>query len=153
MGVVERGQQVPARPTRDTGSAYRLAVHRHPPPPGRRWTAAGLGPPAEQVVQGVGVHALQGPAERGLARDRIADTQLSQGRRVGVGGPLGDRGERPRPSQDRAHRHREYHRQTMTDSPSLARVGDLRKHREQAGPLTGQRFPNRDKVADRRVDP
>jgi hypothetical protein len=97
------------------GSAHRLAIHRHCPPlppPTPRQRAAGLQPGGQprshRGLQRGGIHRFQHPPERRLIRRLepprqrvIADPQRGQHPRRGIGGPLADRGERPRPRQHR----------------------------------------------------
>jgi hypothetical protein len=103
-GLVERREQVTAALVVVPRAAQSLAVHRDHPPlrgPGRGTPGRPL---AGQVIEGVRVQALQGPPDGGLARHRTGHPEPGQRLLVSVGGPLGDRGERPRPGQHRAHR-------------------------------------------------
>jgi hypothetical protein len=115
-----RCQQAPGLPAGAgmPGAAHSLAVHRHRPPlppasPSRR--PAGLQPGSQprphRGLQRGRIHRLQHPADGGLIRRLepppqrvVTDPQRGQHPRRGIGGPLADRGERPRPGQHCRHR-------------------------------------------------
>jgi hypothetical protein len=105
-GVVYRGEQMDL-PAVAPGAPQRLAVDRDRPS-----TLAGTvtvsQPCADHGGQQVRVHAGEGPADRGLGRHHpavggiAACIERGADRLGGVGGPLGDRGDRPGAGQDRA---------------------------------------------------
>ena len=143
---------MPAGLARRAGSPQRPAVHGDPPAVACRWADAGLGPPAEPIVERVGVQTLQGPPERGLTRHHLTGPELGQGRCVGVGGPLRDRHVRTGTGQHRAHRQPQHRRQPVPDPTALTRVSDPGQHRQQPRTITGERLSQPNELADRRVD-
>jgi hypothetical protein len=108
-GVVHRGEQMDLPAVVAFGTAERLAVDRDRPSPSVGTVAVGQ-PGADRGGQGLGVKPGEGAADRGFARDRphpVAGEGIAAGSERGthglgcVGGPLGDRGDRPRARQDR----------------------------------------------------
>jgi hypothetical protein len=132
--VVHRCQQVhrAAVATWPAGAAQGLAINGHGPPPAGRGTGRfPVGQPgADRSGQGVGVQAGKGPADGGLGRDGevaggvVAGAECGPHRLGRVGGPLGDRGDRPRPGQDRGGRHGQDGDQRVAAAMGAARVGD-----------------------------
>jgi hypothetical protein len=108
-GVVHRGQQVHlAAGCCASGAAQRLAVDRDRPPPSVQRIAVGK-PGADRCGQGFGVKPAERAADGGLAGDcpvageRIAaSAERGTDRLRGIGGPFGDRGDRPRTGYDRS---------------------------------------------------
>ena len=149
-GVLERGQQVPARTVGHARSAQCLAVRRDHAAAAWRRSGALLGPGADRVVQGISVQILQGAAERGLARHHAGDPEHVQGGLVSVGGPFRDCRERPGAGQHRAHRQAQDHRQPVTQPASCARAGDRGQHRQQ--PFAAHGLRSGQQLANRRVD-
>jgi hypothetical protein len=94
---------------------------------------------------------LQGPPEGGFWRRRPGDAQPGQRGLISISGPFGDRGERARPGQRRAHRQAHNGRQPVADSPAAPRIGDPGQHRQQARAVPGQRLREISQVADGRV--
>ena len=125
MSVIERGEQVPA------GSA----------PPARTRVRSCRPPRSAGAAPGGGAvrccaHSPARPSKAsassrckvrrivGLRGHRPGDPSLGQGLLISVGGPFGDRGERARPGQHRAHRQAQDHRQPVAHPPAGTRVSD-----------------------------
>ena len=70
-------------------------------------------------------HSLQTASDRGFRRHRAGDTQLCQRMRSGVGGPFGDRHERPRPGDGVGQRDGEDPGQRVPHTTGLARIGHI----------------------------
>jgi hypothetical protein len=132
-GVVHRGQQVglPAVCCA-AGAAQGLAVDRDRPSPLVGLVAV-CKPRADRGGQRLGVHAAQGPADRGLGGDRphpAAGAGIAAGPERGthglgcVRGPLGDRGDRPRARQDRGSGEHQDGDQRMPAPSAGPGVGD-----------------------------
>jgi hypothetical protein len=131
--VVHAGQQVyrTAGTACRTGAAQRLAVDGNGPPPASRGTPAlPIGQPgADRAGQRVGVQASKRPADGGLGRDAPVAGSVVAGAERGpdllgrVGGPLGDRGDRPRPGQDRGGRQAQDSDQRVAAATGSSRVG------------------------------
>ena len=134
------------------GSTQGLPVDRDPATASCGRTCPFLGPPAEHVVEGVGVQGLQGPPERGLTRHHLPGADLGQGRLVGVRGPFGDRDERARASEHRAHRQPHHRRKSVTHPAPLTRIGDPGQDRQHIRPVIRERLGQGEKVADLRGD-
>jgi hypothetical protein len=103
-----------------------LAVDRDDQP------AAGLHGPGpepgtEDPVENVGADQGERAAECGLLRRSAHRAQHRQGLRAGIGGPLPDRGERPRPRDHRRDPHGQQPGQRMPAPAPLTRVRDLGK--------------------------
>jgi len=107
-GVVHRGQQVDLAAVA-SGAPQGFAVDRDRPWPSVGTVAVGQ-PGADHTGQGLGVKPGEGAADRGFAGDGphpaagagiAAGSERGTHRLGGVGGPLGDRGDRPRARQDR----------------------------------------------------
>jgi hypothetical protein len=87
-------------------------------------------PRADRSGQGVGVQAGKGPADGGLGGDGevaggvAAGTQRGPDRLGGIGGPFGDRGDRPRAGQDRGGGHGQDGDQRVAAATDRSRVGD-----------------------------
>jgi hypothetical protein len=115
-----------------SGAAHRLAIHGSgPPPAGRGTPTLPVGQPgADRAGQGVGVQASKRPADGGLGRDGeaagglLAGAERGADRRGRIGGPLGDRGDRPRPSQHRGGGQAQDRDQRMAAATGSSRVGD-----------------------------
>jgi hypothetical protein len=132
--VVHRRQQVHRAVVTvcRTGAAQRLAVDRDcPPPAGRGTPTLPIGQPgADCAGQGVGVQASKGPADGGLGRDApvaggvVAGAEGGPDRLGRIGGPLGDRGDRPRPGQHRSGRQAQDRDQGVAAATGSSRVGD-----------------------------
>jgi hypothetical protein len=115
-GVVHRGEQMDLPAVAALGAPQRLAVDRDRPPPPLLplgGTVAVGQPGAEHCGQRGGVQALEGAADGGLGRHHpvvgalTAGTERGTHRLGGIGGPLGDRGDRPGAGQDRGGGHGE----------------------------------------------
>jgi hypothetical protein len=114
-GVVHRRQQVHraaiAARRLDAGAAQGIAVDGDRPPPAGRGSGTvpvPIGQPgADRGGQGVGVQAGKGPADGGLGRDSEVVGGVAAGAQSGpdrlgrIGGPFGDRGDRPGAGQHR----------------------------------------------------
>jgi hypothetical protein len=133
-GVVHAGQQVdlPAVPV---GAAQRCAVDRHRPP---LLLAGAVGKPrADHGGQRRGVHAAQGPADGGLGRYHppvggvAAGAERGTHRLGGIGGPLGDGGDRPGAGQDRGGGHGQDRGQRVSAAGGPPRVVDRGEAGEQ----------------------
>jgi hypothetical protein len=138
-GVVHTGQQVhrAAVTAWGAGAAQRLAVDGDRPPPAA-WGLATVSvrqPRADGAGQDVGVQAREHPADGGLGRDGEVVGGVAAGAERGpdllgrVGGPFGDRGDRPRPGQDRGGRQAQDSDQRVAAATGSSRVG----HGGQAG--------------------
>ena len=75
-----------------------------------------------------------------------------QGLLIRIGGPFGDRGERPRPGQHRAQRQTQDHRQPVAHPPAMPRISDPGQHRQQAGLLARSISGKLNQVANGRVN-
>jgi hypothetical protein len=82
-------------------------------------------PGAEDPVQHVGADQSERAAERGLLRRPPGRAQHGQHLRAGIGGPLPDRGERPRSRDHRCDPDGQQPGQRMPPPPPLPRVRDL----------------------------
>lgn len=78
-------------------------------------------------VEQVGIHALHGAADRGLARRDPCDPQPVPGPGCQVPAPFGDLGEGPRTAQRRAHRDPENDDQPMPDATGRAGIDHRRE--------------------------
>jgi hypothetical protein len=115
-----------------TGATQRLAVDGNGPPPAGRTTPTLLvgQPGSDRAGEGVGVQARKRPADGGLGRDGRATGGVVAGAERGadrpgrVGGPLGDRGDRPRPGQHRRGRQGQDRDQRVAAARGSSRVGD-----------------------------
>jgi hypothetical protein len=138
-GVVHRRQQVHRATVAVgwVGAAQGLAVNRHRPLPlGRGGAVAAVmalavdEPRADRGGQRIGVQAGQGPADGGLGRHRpvvrsgTAGAQRSPHWLGRVGGPLGDRGDRPGTGQHRGGGHGQDGDQSVAAATGRSRVGD-----------------------------
>jgi hypothetical protein len=96
---------------------------------GPGWVPVGQ-PGADHAGQDVGVQAREGAADGGLGRDGevargvLAGTERGSDRPRRVGGPLGDRGDRPRPGQHRGSGQGQDGDQRVAAPAGGARVGD-----------------------------
>ncbi len=113
------GRPAPGRPAT---TPARPPARRHPPPPAPAGTpphpAAGTAAPAGH----------SGPPAR-------------QHPRRGIGGPLADRGKRPRPGQHRRHRGQQQRRQRVPHPAWITRVRHPGQIPGQAGALASQHRP------------
>jgi hypothetical protein len=132
--MVHAGQQVhrAAVTAWGTGAAQRLAVDSNGPPPaawGPATVPAGQ-PRADGAGQHVGIQACERPADGGLGRDGevagavAAGTQRGPDRLGRIGGPFGDRGDRPRPGQHRGGRQAQAGDQSVAATTGSSRVRD-----------------------------
>ena len=111
-------------------AADRLAVDRdHQPAAGLH--GPGVQPGTEDPVEHIGADQGEGTPEGGLLRRAAGRAQPGQHLRARVGGPLPDRGERPRPRDHRRDPHGQQPRQRMPAPAPLPRVRDLGKEIEQ----------------------
>ena len=94
-------------------------------PPAR--TALRPQPGTENPVEHVRADQGERPPEGGLLRRAAGRAQRGQDVRAGVGGPLPDRGERPRPRDHRSDPDGQQPGQRMTAAFPLPRVRDLGK--------------------------
>jgi hypothetical protein len=132
--VVHRGQQVDLLAVA-FGTAQRLAVDRDRPAP----LLAGLvgKPCADHGGQRRRVHAGQGPADGGLGRYHppvggvAAGAERGTHRLGGIGGPLGDGGDRPGAGQDRGGGHGQDRDQRVPAAGAPPRVVDRGEAGEQ----------------------
>jgi hypothetical protein len=152
VGVVERGQQMPAGLTAGGRSAQGLPVDRDPATATGWRTGPFLGPRADRVIEGIGAGGLQHPPERRLTRHHIPGADLGQGLRVGVSGPLPDRDIGAGAGQHRAHRQPQHGRQPVTHSPRLAGIGNPRQDRQHPRAVPGEGLTQVEEVADLRSD-
>jgi hypothetical protein len=135
-GVVHRRQQVhrAAVTVGWVGAAQGLAVDSDRPPPagcGSGTLALPVGQPgADRGGQGVGVQAGKGPADGGLGGDSemvggvTAGAQRGPDRLGRVGGPLGDRDDRPCAGQHRGGSQAHDGDQRVAAATDRSRVGD-----------------------------
>jgi hypothetical protein len=150
-GVVHAGQQV--RPAAvaacPAGAAQGFAVDGDRPP------SAGCGsgtapvplrqPRADRSGQGVGVQAGKGPADGGLGRDGEVTGGVAAGAECGpdrlgrIGGPLGDRGDRPCAAQHRGGGQAQDGDQRMATATGSSRVRDGGEVGEQVRGVGGLR--------------
>jgi len=133
-GVVHRAEQVdlPALGAAGAGAAERLAVDRDRPSMLAGTVAVGK-PGADRGGQRLGVHAGERPADRGLGGDGphpAAGQGIVTGPERGthglgcVGGPLGDRGDRPGARQDHSSGEQQDGDQRVTAPGAGPWVGD-----------------------------
>ena len=87
-------------------------------------------PGTEDPVEHVGADQGERAAEGGLLRRSAHRAQHRQRLRAGIGGPLPDRGERPRPRDHRRDPHGQQPGQRMPAPAPLPRVRDLGKEIE-----------------------
>jgi hypothetical protein len=116
------------------GAAQRLAVDGHRPPPagpGRHGRPVPVGQPgADGAGQRVWVQAGKGAADGGLGRDGEVAGGVVAGAQRGpdglgrVGGPFGDRGDRPRSGQHRGGGQAHDGDQRVAAATGRSRVGD-----------------------------
>jgi hypothetical protein len=138
-GVVHRRQQVhrAAVTVGWVGAAQGLAVDGDRPPPAGHPTGTLLvgQPGADRAGDCVGVQAAEGAADGGLGRDGEAAGGLLAGAQGGpdrlgrIGGPFGDRGDRPGAGQDRDGGQAQDRHQRVAAASGSSRVRD----RGQAG--------------------
>jgi hypothetical protein len=113
------------------GAAHGLAVHRDRDQ--RRWVRIGLAcgglsdqPGADHRVHRRGVGAGDHPPDGGLRRCLGAlAVELGQQLCGDIGGPAGDRSERPHARHDRGRAQREHHRDRVDPALVAAAIGDL----------------------------
>ena len=106
----------------------------------------GVQPGSKDLIEHVGADQGESAPERGLRRRAAGRAQPCQHVRPGIGGPLPDRGERPRPRDHRRDPDREQAGQWMPPPASLPRVRDLGKEFEKvlaAGSRNGRRCHRR----------
>jgi hypothetical protein len=143
--VVHRRQQVhrAAVTVRRMGAAQRLAVHGHRPPASCGSATVPIPvavgqPGADRAGHRVWVQARQRPADGGLGRHRPVVRSVAAGAerdpdRLGrLGGPLGERGDRPRPGQHRGGRQAQDGHQRVATATGGSRVGDAGQVGQQA---------------------
>jgi hypothetical protein len=145
--VVHRRQQVhrAAVTVRRMGAAQRLAVDGHRPPANcgsatvAIQVAVAVGQPgADRAGHRVWVQASERPADGGLGRDApvagslLAGAERDPDRLGRLGGPLGDRGDRPRPGQHRGGRQAQDGHQRVATATGSSRVGDAGQVGQQA---------------------
>jgi hypothetical protein len=116
------------------GAAQRFAVDGYGPPhagPGSNASPVPVGQPgSDGTGQRVWVQAGKGTADGGLGRDGEVARGVAAGAQRGpdrlgrVGGPLGDRGDRPRPGQHRSGRQAQDRHQWVAAATGRSRVGD-----------------------------
>jgi hypothetical protein len=142
--VVHTGQQVDRAAVGGGpfGAAQGLAVDGDRPPAGGGSARLPLSllaaqPGADGAGQDVGVQARQGSADGGLGRDAAVVGAIAAGPERGpdrlgcVGGPFGDRGDRPRPGQHRGGRQAQDPHQRVAAATGNPRVGDAGQAGEQ----------------------
>jgi hypothetical protein len=112
----------------------------------RCWPAAG------RVIQGISIQALQGPPEGGLRWHRTGDPERIPGGLVRVGGPFGDRRERPGAGQDCAQRQAQGHRQPVPHAPARPWIRDRGQRWQQPPALRIQGLHGGRQLANRRVN-
>jgi hypothetical protein len=135
--VVHRRQQVHRAATCAcwVAAAQRLAVDGHRPPASRGSATVPIQvavgqPPTDRAGHRVWVQARKRPADGGLGRDTAVAGSLLAGAERGsdrlgrVGGPLGDRGDRPGPGQDRGGGQAQDGDQRVAAAPGRSGVGD-----------------------------
>jgi hypothetical protein len=135
-GMLHRRQQVhrAAVTVGWVGAAQRFAVDGHGPPhasPGNNGSPVPVGQPgADGAGQRVWVQAGKGSADGGLGRDGEVVGGVAAGAQRGpdglgrLGGPLGDRGDRPGTGQDRGGGQGEDGDQGVAAATGGSRVGD-----------------------------
>lgn len=128
--LAQPGQQVYQVAGCVPGAAQGLAVEGGYPPSADH-AGAQPRPRPEQIVQLIRRQFLQAAADRRFGRDRAGHPELHQHVRRGVGGPLGDRHERARPSDHRGQRHRQHRRHRMPHAAPIARIGHTLKQLQQ----------------------
>jgi hypothetical protein len=114
------------------GAAEGLAVDGDGPPPADRGTPTlPVGQPgADGTGQGVGVQASKRPANGRLGPDGeaaggvVAGVERGPDRLGRVGGPFGDRGDRPRPGQHRGGRQGQDGDQRVPAATGRSRIGN-----------------------------
>jgi hypothetical protein len=122
--------QVRGLPACALRAADGLAVDRdHQPPAGPH--RPGVQPRTENPVEHVGADQRERAPEGGLLRRAARRAQHRQHLRAGIGGPLPDRGERPRPRDHRRDPDGQQPPQRMPAAAPLPRVRDLGKEIEQ----------------------
>jgi len=131
--MVHRSQQMNL-PAVAAGAPQGLAVDGHGPPPagpGRHGRPVLVGQPgADGAGQRIWVQAGKGAADGGLGRDGevaggvVADAQRGPDRLGRVGGPFGDRSDRPGAGQDRGGGQGEDGDQGVAAATGRSRVGD-----------------------------
>ena len=143
--VRQRRDQVRGLPVLVLRAADGLAVDRdHQPAADLR--GPGVQPGAEDLVEHVRADQGERAPERGLLRRAAGRAQPGQHLRAGVGGPLPDRGERPRPRDHRRDPDGEQPGQRVPAAAPLPRVRDLGKEIEKvlaAGSRHGRRCHRR----------
>ena len=144
--AVRQGRdQVRGLPALALRAADGLAVDRdHQPPAGLH--RPGVQPGTDDPVERIGADQREGPPERGLLRRAAGRAQHGQDLRAGIGGPLPDRGERPRPRDHRRDPDGQQPGQRVPAPAPLPRVRDLGKEIKQvlaAGSRNGQRCHQR----------
>jgi hypothetical protein len=90
----------------------------------------GVQPDAQDLVERIGADQGERAPERGLLRRAAHRAQHGKDLRAGIGGPLPDRGERPRSRDHRRDPGGQQPGQRMTAATPLARVRDLGKEIE-----------------------
>jgi hypothetical protein len=142
-GVIHRRQQVhrAAVTVGWVGAAQRLAVDGHRPPPagpGRTGVPVPVGQPgADGSGQRVWVQAGKGPADGGLGGDGEVVGGVAAGTHRGpdglgrIGGPFGDRGDRPGAGQHRGGGQAQDGDQRVAAATGRSRVGDAGEVGEQ----------------------
>ena len=124
--VCQRRDQVRGLPCLVLGAADGLAVDGdHQPAAGPR--GPGVQPGAEHPVEHVGADQGERAPERRLLRRPARRAQRGQDLRAGVGGPLTDRGKRPRPRDHRRDPDGQQPGQRVPAPAPLPRVRDLGK--------------------------
>jgi len=126
----QRRDQVRGLPVPVFGAADGLAVDRDHQP-AADLHGPGMQPGAEDLVQHVRADQGERAPERGLLRRAASRAQAGQHVRPGVGGPLPDRGERPRPGDHRRDPDGKQPGQRMPPPALLPRVRDLGQEIEQ----------------------
>jgi hypothetical protein len=128
--VRQRRDQVRGLPCLVPRAADGLAVDGdHQPAPGLH--RPGVQPGTEDAVEHIGADQGEGTPERGLLRRAAGRAQHGQHLRARIGGPLPDRGERPRPRDHRRDPDGEQPRQRVPATAPLPRVRDLGEETEQ----------------------
>jgi hypothetical protein len=128
--VRQRRDQVRGLPFLVLRAADGLAVDRdHQPAAGL--CGPGVQPGAENPVEHVRADQGEGTPERGLLRRAAGRAQPGQHLLAGIGGPLPDRGERPRPRDHRRDPGGEQPRQRVPATAPLPRIRDLGEETEQ----------------------
>jgi hypothetical protein len=133
-GVVHGGQQMDLPAAWGASATQGLAVDRDRPSPLVGALPVAVGQPcADRGGQGLGVKLGKGAADRGFAGDRphpVAGARIAAGSERGtyglgcVGGPLGDRGDRPGARQDRSSGQHQDGDQRVTAPGAGPWVGD-----------------------------